>query len=89
MSEHPRKQVSLEAGIQADLLSSRDKIRETTVAPSVGDVQGFRLQVNLALGWMEKRFLSQVRYYASHKAFSNTRCLFSEPLEYSELMIII
>lgn len=89
MSEHPRKQVSLEAGIQADLLSFHDKIRETTVAPSVGDVQGFRLQVNLALGWMEKRFLSQVRCYASPKASSNTRCLFSEPLEYSELVIII
>lgn len=57
--------------------------------PPVGAVQALRPQVNLAFGLDGKEVLSQVRYYPLHKASSNTRCPFSEPLEYSELMIII
>lgn len=85
MSEHPRKQ----AGIQTDLLSFHDKIGETTVAPSSRGCLGSRNPSQPGFGLDGKEVLSQVRYYPFHKGSSNTRCLFSEPLEYSELMIII
>ena len=89
MSEHPRKQVSFEAGIQADLLSFHVLITETTVAPSSRGCPELRTPSQPGFGLDGKEVLSQVRYYPSHKASSNTRCPFSEPLEYSELMIII
>lgn len=84
MSEHPRKQ----AGIQTDL-SFHDKIGKTTVAPSSRGCPGSQTPSQPGFGLDGKEVLSQVRYYPLHKASSNTRCPFSEPLEYSELMIII